>query len=574
MSIEDSNVLKYPFKKIIFDVVERNNSKGIGVFDIPEFEEEDLGPFTPFPGCRRLLDAKILWYGAAFFNEDVFKERLNEEFDSSRCNARSIFNADTNGISDLEGERTDFLEEIDSEYVDKYINGLLSRVDKHDSFSDVRSGKHMVSQVTTDDDTGQRIYVEKIYDERPGESRVEDRRDNKNEIVKQLDILHQGSIRLGTSLLSLLIARERAIRTNGSASIIKGSVVPRELLQSPIWKVDIQGNYISKWDPETANADRKFTRVKNIILGNPESLEDAVYNESADTLCRLFDIMGWDISKEKADMYTPESLNKIRHFYVFSNYEIIRYSALNQNEAWTELLTSTCSLMPIGYEESNKSVSTKSYILGSKQLILGSLSTFITNSIMDKKSVNFKELGDYRDLSGKLNDKQRMSDSVSFVKRFIMIYNLLCGYFDVEGDDRVIRYDECKIIDSVVCDHKGDPIIFQLYHNNKPMPHFHEIPFIRNLPVCVISTLGFITYLDSEIDDCVKIFDIRDAFYSLLWYTHLALGVKYKKDNKPPEDNEVLLSVIKAEEGAYTKYGKMVTTDKSILKDKLKVFYI
>lgn len=295
-----------PNKTVIRDVLYRDGAP----------TEND---FTPFNGLRSEIDRQLpeLTKYMSFdelvdrFNEyDVHKSRPNDEDKDTRGSYEDITNYHTR------------LENISDDYILKHVQECVVGFKKNNKQGIREFNKEFMKTVRTkyDEEEGRTVSeaewmcIQKSSD-------IGDMQEAKASLNYCLKMLHMGSLDYKGSILSMIIAFEKASekRTDGRAPM------PKAIINEGVYRMKFDGSGIDLDSPfvESDNSKRYFPQLKSLVDGSDTSNEYyKVYLKLKKALSYLdIDILELDIKD-----YADQDFRKLKVDYIESNGEYFNYA--------------------------------------------------------------------------------------------------------------------------------------------------------------------------------------------------------------------------------------------------------
>lgn len=203
------------------------------------------------------------------------------------------------------------LEDIDESWVRKYLENVLTGIKINKSGGIREYAKQHLEAQTFNDSEGEAVEE--------GELLVDDTdyapmtvAEAKSKLPYLLKRLHDKSMAMRTSAISLIIAYEKAKRYTKCPR-------PKDILGAGVYKMGKDGNFDGLF-PDSANSGKVFPPACDWIRGFDR---DAYFSDAVELL-RICEILGVDITKEDPLDYQAKDINKLKVTYITKNRDYLK----------------------------------------------------------------------------------------------------------------------------------------------------------------------------------------------------------------------------------------------------------
>ena len=284
MFYTDNKIMTYPSKSIIEDVLTRDGS--------PNKES-----FTPYSGMNHMIGEQFKNAAVCVTVDKIIAVSADFDPHLKRATDDDARNRDVAAY-----EVDDYytrLEDIDEGYVRSYVLNILIGFKLNNNGIRRLIYNSAAAETTIEDEEGEFEEVFDVYPEIDENTSVE-LVELQSEIPHLLRLLHRGSIEMGVSLLSLVIAHEswkKSVSYNTNVS-----PTPRDIYEREVYTVDSRGALKERLTAQI-NTTQKFSIWKQWIWGEmPDDRYYKAYRRLAYVAARI----NIDLASEDVKEYTPE----------------------------------------------------------------------------------------------------------------------------------------------------------------------------------------------------------------------------------------------------------------------------
>lgn len=296
MFVTNTKYKPYPSKSILEDVLSREG--------LPTAES-----FTPYNGMAKLLRDQLRDAAGLYSLEEVLAGA--RDFDVHKARANDDLERDY-AAADV----TDYykrLEDIDASYVEQYARNVLI------GFNRNTAGKQSIeSQLRTYDwmyDEEDDSYVDPTdFQAEEITYSVEDVIEAKHKLPYLLKQLHEGSLEMGGSLISFIIAVEKAY----ASGVV--NIKPMHVISQGAYIMHPNGRLGGKF-ADGDNSGKVFPRCFAWVCG--KSGENNIYYKAYKELMDVLDVLGLSITDEDPTRFDGDFIDRLVCTYVASNEEYV-----------------------------------------------------------------------------------------------------------------------------------------------------------------------------------------------------------------------------------------------------------
>lgn len=298
-----NKIIPYPNKTIIEDVLSREGMPG------PE-------SYTPFRGCASILRRQFenMDTNGHISVADIIEHEGEFKMNKARANDDGV---DRDVAA---GEIRDYytrLEDIDQDYIDKYINSIIIGYKKHNrGLNDQRYLMQTLEKVYDEDEDDFVSLTDLLLTEQ--DFTAEDIIEAESRLPYVLKQLYDGSIQMGGSLLSFIIAAEKCLHDPSGGAQLR----PRHIVNQGVWRMERDGSMVNQFKIEDNTAER-FRNLYAWICGVGEGGKNNIYYKAYRELLEICAILGINIRDEDPTQYDGKYIDSIVCTYIASNEEYL-----------------------------------------------------------------------------------------------------------------------------------------------------------------------------------------------------------------------------------------------------------
>jgi len=298
-------IFPYPQRSILEDVLMRSCEDGVD------------GSMFGLRGCRELLREQFRGKNEQYAVEDIISSAA--DFNADKMHpvdwSEDVANL---GVTERPAEYYRRLEDIDERWVHKYVENVLIGFKLHrDGVTKLRQESYEVGYVT-DLETGESMIATDLELEESAYSHIE-RDAAVLKLPYLLRMLQQGSIKARIHLLSMVIAREKLLKTSSRESY---SAI--DFVRAGVYRMGMDGT-IGRMCVSTDNNDtnNEFQGLRYAMKWVSGVFPEDVYYKAANELVYVTQVLGIDLAEENPLDYSQTVVEGALCQYLASNKEFI-----------------------------------------------------------------------------------------------------------------------------------------------------------------------------------------------------------------------------------------------------------